>query len=519
MPDRTLIIRADASISIATGHVMRCLALAQAWQSAGGNVIFAMAESTPAIERRLRAEGMEIAHLTAPPNSVQDARDLSDLARQHGAVWAVVDGYPFDSSYQLNLKTAGLKLLCVDDLGQCRRYVADIVLNQNAHACERMYANRESNTSLLRGPRYAMLRREFSSWSDWRRPIVPNGRHVLVMMGGSDPDNVTLRAIDAMRHVQVAGLEVVVVAGGSNPHIDSLERSAKQSSVPILILRDVSRMAELMARADVAVSAAGATCAEVCLLGLPTLLIDVAENQRPVAEDLGRRRVAIHLGSGKDVTEGKIAMELKSLMLSTEARASLSRTSRELVDGEGAARVMSAMRGENLRLRRAREKDCRWLWELANDPEVRSASFSSDPISWEWHLQWFNANLRDPNFMQWVAVDNDDVPCGQLRYELEGSRAVVSISLALAFRGRGHGKSILAKAAEDLFRTTGAVQIDAYVKTDNAASIGLFTSEGYVRSKNVVIDDQQAAHFILKKPADTTNIMRADSSPVLAGIH
>src|SRR5438445_13504461 len=106
----TLIIRADASIAIATGHVMRCLALAQAWQDAGGNVVFAMAESTPAIDRRLRSEGVEIEQLEVSPNSVQDAREVATLACHRQATWIVVDGYRFDSDYQRNLKNAGLKL-------------------------------------------------------------------------------------------------------------------------------------------------------------------------------------------------------------------------------------------------------------------------------------------------------------------------------------------------------------------------------------------------------------------------
>ena len=93
---RTLIIRADASIAIATGHVMRCLALAEAWQDAGGNVVFAMAESTPAIEARLHLEGMEIVQLNASPNSIEDARTVSALANDRQATWVIVDGYRFE---------------------------------------------------------------------------------------------------------------------------------------------------------------------------------------------------------------------------------------------------------------------------------------------------------------------------------------------------------------------------------------------------------------------------------------
>src|SRR5579864_771328 len=126
MSANTLLIRADASIAIATGHVMRCLALAQSWQDAGGNVVFAMAESTPAVDTRLRSEGMEIARIKDSSNSVQEAREVAALARDRDAAWVVVDGYRFDSEYQRTLKNAGLKLLFVDDLGQCQHYFADL---------------------------------------------------------------------------------------------------------------------------------------------------------------------------------------------------------------------------------------------------------------------------------------------------------------------------------------------------------------------------------------------------------
>jgi spore coat polysaccharide biosynthesis predicted glycosyltransferase SpsG len=182
---------------------MRCLALAQAWQDTGGNVVFAMVESTPAIDARLRSEGMEIVQLKASPNSIEDARNVSALARDRRAACVVVDGYRFDSHYQSNLKNTGLKLLFVDDLGKCGHYSADLVLNQNVHASESLYADREAHTRLLLGPRFALLRRDFKRWSKWQREFTPNGRKLLVTMGGSDPDNVTAVVLEALSAVKV----------------------------------------------------------------------------------------------------------------------------------------------------------------------------------------------------------------------------------------------------------------------------------------------------------------------------
>jgi len=494
----TLIIRADASVAIATGHVMRCLALAQAWQDAGGNVVFAIAESTPAIETLLRSEGMEIVHLEVSPNSVQDAQDVSALACGRQATWIVVDGYRFDSDYQRNLKNAGLKLLFVDDLGQCEHYFADLVLNQNVHANEFMYADRKAHTRLLLGPRFAMLRRDFRRWRKWDRDIAPKGRKVLVTMGGSDPDNVTALVLEALRAVEIDGLEVIAVLGGSNPHTDFLTTLVNQSP-PIRFLRDATNMPELMAWADVAVSAAGSTCGEMCLLGLPAILLDLAENQTPVAQELGRRRAAIHLGSSKEVTAAEIAAKVQSLLLSTEHRVSLSQASRVLVDGDGAARVVAAICHGDLRLRRVQEKDCRLLWEWANDPNVRPVSFATEQISWERHMQWFDAKLRDPNAVLYLVVDSADIPAGQVRYQIDGAAAAVSVSLAPQFRGRGYGQLALKMATEDLFRMTATKQIDAYVKPNNTASLRLFARAGYARVGVETVRSHQAIHFVLQR--------------------
>jgi UDP-2,4-diacetamido-2,4,6-trideoxy-beta-L-altropyranose hydrolase len=477
---------------------MRCLALAQAWQDAGGNVVFAMAESTPAIDARLRSEGMEVVQLSVSPNSVQDARDAAAVARHCGANWVVVDGYRFDSGYQRSLKNAGLKILFADDLGQCEHYSADLVLNQNVHASEKMYASRQAHTRLLLGPRFAMLRRDFRRWTRWQRATTPNGRRVLVTMGGSDPDNVTAVVLESLLTLKVAGLEVVAVLGGSNSHIDSLGRFADQSP-SIRFLRDVTNMPELMAWADVAVSAAGTTCAEMCLLGLPAILLDLAENQEPVAQELGRRRAAIHLGSGKEVTAAEIAGKVQSLLLSAELRVSLSQRSRELVDGEGVERVRAAIRGEDLLLRRVQEKDCRQLWEWANDPDVRPVSFATEPIPWERHVEWFNSKLCDPSAVLYLVVDSGGIPAGQVRYQIHSTKAAVSISLAPQFRGKGYGEVVLKMAARDLSGTTAVTQIDAYVKPNNTASLRLFARAGYTRERDAMIRGQQAIHFVLEK--------------------
>jgi UDP-2,4-diacetamido-2,4,6-trideoxy-beta-L-altropyranose hydrolase len=495
----TLNIRADASIAIGTGHVMRCLALGQAWQDAGGRVVFATIGLTSPVEQRLRSEGIEIVKFNGAPGSVQDASQLEELACAHHADWVVVDGYQFEAEYQRKVKDAGLKLLFIDDNGHAKHYLADLVLNQNAHGCEDLYQSRAPRTKLLLGPRFALLRREFQGWRQWKRETVPVARKVLVTMGGSDPDNVTAIVVRALQLASIESLEAKVVVGVSNPCIGSLERVAGQSQANVSVVKDATNMPELMAWADVAISGAGSTCWEMCLLGLPAIVIDLAENQRIVAKELDRRGVAIHLGAAGDATPEKIVSKLRWLLDSIETRTALSMRARELVDGNGAERVVSAMRGEMLQLRRVEEGDCRLLWEWANDPVVRAASFSSEFIPWEHHQDWFNAKLADPNAVLYLAANPDNVSIGQVRYQVEGPRAQLSVSLAPEFRGKGYGNRIVAMATEELFRSTSVTTIDAYVKAANEASLQLFLRAGFKQQDSRTIHGQQAVHFILQK--------------------
>jgi UDP-2,4-diacetamido-2,4,6-trideoxy-beta-L-altropyranose hydrolase len=335
-----LLFRTEASVAIGTGHVMRCLALAQAWQDAGGRAIFAMAEATPAVEERLRNEGFEVVRVAVRVGSVGDAEETARLAHQQSASWVGVDGYEFRAEYQTGLKRRSLKVLFIDDNGHAGHYSADLVLNQNAHANEELYRSRDVSTKLLLDPRFALLRREFAAWRGWKREVPAVARKVLVTMGGSDPDNFTRKAVEGLRSVREGNLQIRILAGGSNPHVASLEELCTDGENSIQIVKDATDMPEQLSWADLAVAAAGSTCLEMCLMGLPSLLIDLAENQTPIANEFARRGTAYHLGSSKTVTPDRIETEVRRLVTSAAERRAMSQRGQELVDGGGAERVV-----------------------------------------------------------------------------------------------------------------------------------------------------------------------------------
>ena len=335
-----LLIRADAGLAIGTGHVMRCLALAQAVQDAGGESSFVLAQSTPAIQARLEAEHCEVCSISCSSGSLDDAHKTIDLAKERRADWVVVDGYAFDAEYQRALKKGDVNVLFLDDYGHAGEYAADFVLNQNAHASASVYGSRGPHTRVLLGPRYAMLRREFRPWRGWKRKI-SLGRRVLVTMGGSDPENVAGTVIEALR--SMPDIEATVLVGGSSPHFERLAQATSQFGSWLSLQKNTAKIAEWMTWADVAIAAAGSTCWEMCLLQLPMVLIDVAENQKPIARGLEALGAAIHLGSARDVTPEKIATRVAGLLASETERSQLSERCGKLVDGLGAERVLGEL--------------------------------------------------------------------------------------------------------------------------------------------------------------------------------
>ena len=342
MKGKQLIIRADASIQTGTGHLMRCLALAQAWKDAGGQVVFITACQNEGLLRQLREEGFDIHVLTHPYPDPGDWDCTKDILASHPNAWVVLDGYHFDEAYQQWVKEAGHRLLVIDDMAHLKHYYGDIVLNQNLHA-EQLDYSCELYTRLLLGTRYVLLRREFLTWKDWKRDIPEVARRVLVTMGGGDSQNRSLKVIQALQEVDIPALEATVVIGASNPHADVLEAAIRQSHIPIRFVRNATNMPELMAWADVVVSSGGSTVWELAFMGLPSIILAWSDNQRSIAKELDTAGVALDLGWYAGATSADVTEALVPLLKGVEARAEMALRGQQLVDGGGGQRVVATM--------------------------------------------------------------------------------------------------------------------------------------------------------------------------------
>jgi UDP-2,4-diacetamido-2,4,6-trideoxy-beta-L-altropyranose hydrolase len=477
---------------------MRCLALAQAWQDNGGRVIFAMAEVTSAVTSRLAAEGMEVIAIDAPMASEDDARFVGELAREQSAACVVLDGYHFDAAYETKIKSAGVKLLLVDDAGFARACAADLILNANSDASESMYPQRKEGAKVLLGTRYALLRREFLARNEWKRQNVPVARHVLVTMGGSDPDNLTSLAVQALGMAKTQGLRATIVAGGSNPRLDLLRKEVSAQGANIQLQDSVLDMPDLMAQADMAIIAGGGTLWELLYMSCPVLSFGRASVQRRILDDLDAQGIVKHLGDPQDADPASLANTIDEWANSQEKRARMAKSGREKVDGDGATRVRNLLAVPDqvpmtVTLQAIVETDRDAFLRMA-EQHFRGLNPAFSPQE-DWTQHYFSRLLASPRMLaRWIMVGSRRA--GFALYGVEDHRflprltgMIYEVFVLPEFRRMGVARTSARLAIDELQRLS-PTKIQLEVMEGNDGAVALWRSLGF---------EKVAARFVMKK--------------------
>lgn len=351
-----LFIRADSTAQIGTGHIMRCIALGQAWQDQGGKVVFISHCESEKLRERIINEGFELIPVDHPhphPSDLEKTLAVINnvihspvsLLPPPSPVWLVLDGYHFTPDYHKAIRNAGIRLLVIDDMNHLPYYHADIILNQNIHATELKY-NCDPDTKLLLGTKYVLLRREFLKYKDFKREIPEKARKILVTMGGADPGNVTLKVIQVLILLNDPDLEVNIVIGPSNPHIGSIRKELSLSPFPFHILHGTDDMPSLMAWADLAISGAGSTVWELAFMRVPSILYKLAINQEQIADSLVNKNFAILASTFNHNDMNYMIQEIISGKNSQVERKKMSQLNHKIVDGLGISRIIKKVKIE-----------------------------------------------------------------------------------------------------------------------------------------------------------------------------
>lgn len=497
-----LIVRVDATTAMGGGHLVRCLALAQAWKDAGGNAAF-VGRYEGEFPSLLAAAGMPITHVARPHPDLSDVCLTNDrIGAATGAErpFLVIDGYHFDLGYQRSLRAASHAwILRVDDSEGVPQFEADILLNQNVHAVAIPY-DCDPNVVVLAGTRYALLRKEFHAPAPGR-VIPPAATRVLAMFGGSDPAGVSAMVLRAFDQLADAGLRLDLVVGPGNLRSDELERLASELGERVRLHCHPQSIAALMRQADLAVAAAGSTVWELAALGVPMLLTATAPNQMPISRELERRGAAVNLGPVQELMTTALAERIREIAANEDQRALLASRARRLVDGCGAERVVTVCRGLSRpgpfewSIRHVSAEDVLQVWRIANDPTVRANSFNTQPIAVTDHMCWFSCQLVEPG-VRWWAADLAGLVVAHARYtRVAHDWAEVHFSVAAPFRGRGIAGNLLSRTFVQACDQFGVRLVRGFSLAHNAASARAFEQARYSRVATTKRDGRECVTF------------------------
>ena len=466
MPDqRAVLIRADSSVDLGTGHVMRCLALAEELRERKFAVTFAIRAAAGDLRDRVSEQGYPCLDPGTDPGA-EPERLRTGLGRR--ADWIVVDHYGRDARWLESARIAARSRLVIDDLGD-RQLSAEVLVDGNLDATCAKYEGRvPRSTRLLLGPRYALLRSEFVQ----ARSNVPEVREkverIVVSMGGSDPANATAMAVAAVRSA-LPGVWIDVILGLANMN------AIRPADRRLAVHRDVRSMSDLLLGADLAVGAAGTSALERCAIGLPMVNLRLADNQDGVASAMAEAGLAVDAGRYPHIDARELERAVASLAENHDLRSRMRSAGMQAVDGLGVRRVAGIVDG--VRLRRARWSDRRRLWEWANDPHTRMNSLAPEPIPFVTHEDWLRRRLADPT-CELLVGQSGRGPIGQMRLDRYRDRGEVSISVAPEHRG-GTGRLLLEAGLSRWARRHPGLRLVARIKDGNTPSQRMFERCGF----------------------------------------
>ena len=473
-----VLILTEGGRDIGFGHITRCTSIYQAFEERGFSAEFIV-------------NGDEtIGHLVPDKRCrvldwLTDRNQLFDIIRNKDIVF--VDSYLADQDVYEEISNKPGTAVYFDDNLRID-YPKGFVLN-GAVLAEQMPYPRKNNVTYLLGARYAPLRKEF--WKVPAKRIRDNLEVIMVTFGGTEAHGLTSKTLKMLSETYPQLLKKVVVLK-SFQQIEEIEQF-KNPQVELIYHPNAAKMKEVMFEADIAVSAGGQTLNELARMGIPTIVVTVADNQ--VNSVRGWTSIGFVEYAGKWDNDEVVEIIRRNIqrLESKSLRQRKCKIGRETVDGLGCTRVVKEVLSNYDRsrftLRQAAFSDAQDIFDLANDAEVRRRSFESNPIRWDDHIIWLREKLADSNCLFFILECQGEF-AGQVRFDisLETKEAKISFSLHKHNRGLGLSSFVVSSSIEQLLKSCEEVRIiKAYIKQNNTASIKCFEKAGFRFLKNISI--------------------------------
>lgn len=353
-----IVFRVDASIEMGTGHVMRCRTLASELRKRGAHIQFITRAHSGNLGDLLLNDGYAVTLLPEPKtvsgknidysdwlgeSQQEDARQTILALGNQRADWLIVDHYGIDRVWEERLRPYTRKLMAIDDLAN-RLHACNLLLDQNYSILgqTRYDSLVDVDCLMLLGPRYALLRPEYKQYRDKMGPRNGKINSILIFMGGSDNSNITGKVLDALSVEQLKHLKVEVVIGSNFIHKIQVIKQANQR--PNTCTHEARpHLADLMADADLAIGAGGATTWERLCMGLPSLVMSLADNQVAACQALASSGFIFYLGDGHILTPLQIESALLEALSKSEQLLNSASNNMKLVQGLGTFEIVDIL--------------------------------------------------------------------------------------------------------------------------------------------------------------------------------
>ena len=485
-----VVFRVDASEEVGFGHLSRCINLAEVLRSRGNEVSFVCrddeAKSFKALEyRQFATVLLPLLEVGEVVSQQKDAQQTVQALHGEWPEWLIVDTYALDKDWELLMRPHVAKIAVIEDL-LGREHDCDLLLDHN-------YSERSDSSfekfvpekcELLLGSRFALIGEHFRRLRELKSMRTPEIKRIFVFCGGSDPQNLTQQVIDEISFSELSNIAVDVVVGAQNKTFD--RQAALKLNANIDIHDASGEFARIMSRADLAIGAGGTTLWERMCLGIPSIVVSIAENQNFACEKLGRDGLVNYLGTQSSLKPGAIkdaVIKAKNKFASFFGQIERGQI---LVDGRGCERVAEVMcpsDESDLAVRLANPDDCVEFFNWANDPAVREQSLSPSTIQWPDHKEWFAEKISSASCEIYV-LEASGLPVGQVRFDLIGDCAEIDYSLDKIARGRGWSPTLLKKSI-GAYRLRQSKPLRAVVKNSNLPSREALLKVGFQESASL----------------------------------
>ena len=494
-----ILVRTDSSISIGTGHLIRCLTLADALKERAelhfvcrdlqGNLsdlVQSRGHSLhllPAAKENFKVVKNDTAHSAWLEVTWQD--DLRETQNQAKSItekfdWLIVDNYALDYRWEKGCRNIADKIMVIDDLAD-RCHDCELLLDQNYFTdSEKRYNNLVPDGSMnYFGPKYALLRPEFRLARKFAKARSDGVARILVYFGGYDHDNISGMALKALSSPEFEHLYVDMVVGQNNSYLESLEILVNNRPKTELYTQP-AEFVELLLRADLCIGAGGTTTWERLCLNLPSIVITTALNQEAFIADLNKAGFLCWLGNKDHVSVQTIKTALVREISQIENMKFSGRPN--IVDGYGALRIAEILAPspkEALSLCAATISDMEYYFLWVNDPEVRKYAFNHKIVPWDTHKVWFKGKIYSNKTLMWVLLTDQGLPVGQIRFDVQNKTAEISYSIDSDVRNQGFAKVLIAQGV-DVFKSENSTRnIQAIVINENLPSLCVFQKLGF----------------------------------------